>query len=587
MASWLSYTTSAGDEIGWGFGNTINTSDHSNIVSDRNGHIYVYRGLNEKGYILKFDTQGNLLWRLRINSTTNKILSPFGLLVKVPTYATGEVITLPNLTPTTRSYTPPKFATGVTYAMNGRSVRRVFASGVGQAGLTLTYENITDNHAYDFLTCFDACYGSVRPVMLPENALGGMSSSLQGILASASRYTTWRWAQPPRIDSVSVGRSTVSVTLSATEQEEESFYLSLWGGSDYLTVTRGNAEEHYLIRFTSRGSILFANRYTGGKAFIFFSYNPISDKLVAVSPADSSSISGSRVISISKQDGAIESQATITSLSPGMPFNLLYGATIQTDGCPVLYGENAIIRFNSSNTAVDASAYYTSSDAAARAKFRQGTGYDGTNIKLILKKQSQANQPAVYYGVNSALTITQAKSFPTEAVQMETSAGGVLCIGSRDQLADSSVYNKANTFFVTQLNWETGQCQRVTSIKDAPYGWVYPDLTNSKLYIAPSNNGLQSQAPSISYRYSYIGQTPLVLPGTAFTLQTPNPPNAKITASSVASPDVSLTSASTSDLTKSSLGVNISTAASVSLLGPMPAVFSYQSETYTTISYSN
>jgi hypothetical protein len=117
----------------------------------------------------------------------------------------------PNISPTARSFTPGDFPIKQYKALSGAEIRIRYGNLRIEASLDLTYENIRDDVAAQFL----AHYSETQGTFLTFGIAGNVFAGWDGSSLNAPSGTQWRYAQPPDIQSVYRGLSTVKVVLVA------------------------------------------------------------------------------------------------------------------------------------------------------------------------------------------------------------------------------------------------------------------------------------------------------------------------------------------------------------------------------------
>jgi hypothetical protein len=117
----------------------------------------------------------------------------------------------PAFNPSSRAYDPGDWANKRFNSISGAEVRIRYGDKRYNAKLSLTYTNITDTQASDFLAHYNEQYGTHKAFVLPTAVLAGWGASSYIPNESVMRF---RYAQAPRIDAVRPGISTVSVNLT-------------------------------------------------------------------------------------------------------------------------------------------------------------------------------------------------------------------------------------------------------------------------------------------------------------------------------------------------------------------------------------
>lgn len=112
----------------------------------------------------------------------------------------------------------PKWPTSGVTAQSGVTTRRLWGSRPAQAQLSLTFANITDDNAALILSAYHSAKGNTTELTLPDLLFSGASTTLQSWLKLVSGNTGLKWfftEEPPTLESVSPGRSSVRVTITA------------------------------------------------------------------------------------------------------------------------------------------------------------------------------------------------------------------------------------------------------------------------------------------------------------------------------------------------------------------------------------
>lgn len=109
------------------------------------------------------------------------VISPSNLGVAAPVvqllYKT--LGSFPSLKPTTREFRMPSLPISRVRHMNYKTNRTMIANRMGRGILNMTFENISDAEAEQFFTSYTDCYGSVKPFLLPDNTLSGLTDDLK------------------------------------------------------------------------------------------------------------------------------------------------------------------------------------------------------------------------------------------------------------------------------------------------------------------------------------------------------------------------------------------------------------------------
>lgn len=126
------------------------------------------------------------------------------------------MVSLPALTPTSTDFTAPEYPVKSQTSLSGVVSRRLFGNRGSRSTLRLSYTNIPDSEAAKFLTAWRSTNGQVQPVTVPAQTFEGAGAALTSYLADGGDGLTWHFAEPPGVQRVFPGISTVSVSLEAT-----------------------------------------------------------------------------------------------------------------------------------------------------------------------------------------------------------------------------------------------------------------------------------------------------------------------------------------------------------------------------------
>jgi hypothetical protein len=119
-----------------------------------------------------------------------------------------------SLKPTSRQYSPGDYPVKTYNANNGAEVRILYGSRPRNMTLELSYSNITDSEANDFLTHYYEMQGTYQTFGIPSSSqtFSGWTAGADN-LNLAGTGAVWRYGEPPQQQSVRPGVSTVSVRL--------------------------------------------------------------------------------------------------------------------------------------------------------------------------------------------------------------------------------------------------------------------------------------------------------------------------------------------------------------------------------------
>ena len=117
----------------------------------------------------------------------------------------------PTLQPTGRDFDPGSYPVKTFRAQSGAESRILYGSKRVDQVLQLTYDNITDSQAEQFVTHFDEVKGTYLTFTLPSAVRAGWAASSATLDAVSG--AAWRYDAPPSISSVKPGISSVQVKL--------------------------------------------------------------------------------------------------------------------------------------------------------------------------------------------------------------------------------------------------------------------------------------------------------------------------------------------------------------------------------------
>jgi hypothetical protein len=127
-------------------------------------------------------------------------------------------VTFPTLEPTSRSFVAPRWPTSGITSQSGVTTRRLWGSRPSQAQLNLSFDNISDDNAGLIVAAYNSAKGATTELTLPNVLFNGASAALTGWLDTTSTGAGMKWFfsdEPPTVESVAPGRSSVRVVLVA------------------------------------------------------------------------------------------------------------------------------------------------------------------------------------------------------------------------------------------------------------------------------------------------------------------------------------------------------------------------------------
>ncbi|NBS69764.1 hypothetical protein EBT31_12765 [bacterium] len=117
----------------------------------------------------------------------------------------------PTLRPASRNFDPGDWPVKTFRSQSGVEVRILYGSQRTGLKLDLSYPNITDTQAEQFLTHFTETLGTLRTFSLPAEARAGWTGTASSLNVPTTQ--AWRYAQPPAVTAVRPGISTVTISL--------------------------------------------------------------------------------------------------------------------------------------------------------------------------------------------------------------------------------------------------------------------------------------------------------------------------------------------------------------------------------------
>lgn len=119
------------------------------------------------------------------------------------------------LKPTSRSYRPGKFPQIQFEALNGATTAIRYGQKAFNAQLTLTFANIDDTDAARIVNHYEERMATFANVTFSgATGLAGLGSTLSTQISESGSGLTWRYAEPPQVESVYPGISTVTCTFT-------------------------------------------------------------------------------------------------------------------------------------------------------------------------------------------------------------------------------------------------------------------------------------------------------------------------------------------------------------------------------------
>ena len=126
--------------------------------------------------------------------------------------------------PTSRSFRAGKWTITTATSQSGVRSKRLWGSLASGGSLSLTYANIPDDVAEDFIDSWQQTKGGLdylettsgcNDIQSTDLMFDGMSADMKAEVLSATAGTQWTYAAAPVIESVAPGISTVKIELIA------------------------------------------------------------------------------------------------------------------------------------------------------------------------------------------------------------------------------------------------------------------------------------------------------------------------------------------------------------------------------------
>ena len=123
----------------------------------------------------------------------------------------------PNLVPSGRTFAPGDFPTKKYVSQSGVETRVLYGSKETGARLSLTYKNLSDSSADDFIGHYRDMKGTYTTFDLSDSVASSVKGGWTGLSSRMDKPTgtLWRYASQPQITSVKPGISNVRVNLVA------------------------------------------------------------------------------------------------------------------------------------------------------------------------------------------------------------------------------------------------------------------------------------------------------------------------------------------------------------------------------------
>ena len=164
----------------------------------------------------------------------------------------------PNLAPTGRTYDPGSYPVKTFKAQNGTEHRILYGTERSEVKLSLSYANIGDANAEQFLDHYDEVQGTFQTFAIPDNALGGWGSNTDALRPEATQVPTVTYTVTVVDSSGNKYRFNGGTSNAET--------LELTEGTVYLFDQSDSSNSGHPLRFstTSNGTHNSGTEYTTG-----------------------------------------------------------------------------------------------------------------------------------------------------------------------------------------------------------------------------------------------------------------------------------------------------------------------------------
>jgi len=122
----------------------------------------------------------------------------------------------PALTPSSMEFTAPEFPVKANTALSGVVSRRIFGNRSSRAVLNMNFDNLADDVAVEFLNAWKDARGQLDTLTVPSIVFDGADAALIAFIADGGDDLAWHFAEPPQLQRVKPGISSVSTVLEAT-----------------------------------------------------------------------------------------------------------------------------------------------------------------------------------------------------------------------------------------------------------------------------------------------------------------------------------------------------------------------------------
>ena len=119
----------------------------------------------------------------------------------------------PSFAPTSRSFTPGIYPQRTYRSLSGVVTKRTFGNAPSQSTLDMSFDNVADSTVTAIINHYRNQTAVNRRFQLSATTMGGMDSGLVSIANGTIDNLRFEYKDPPSVQSVRPGRSSISVSL--------------------------------------------------------------------------------------------------------------------------------------------------------------------------------------------------------------------------------------------------------------------------------------------------------------------------------------------------------------------------------------
>jgi hypothetical protein len=126
------------------------------------------------------------------------------------------MVTFPAIAPNALRFRAPEFPVRSNTSLSGVVSRRIFGNRGSRSTLDLTFDNISDQLAAQFLDAWNLAKGTLEILTVSSTTFSGAGTDLLGYISDGGDQLAWHFAEAPEVQRVKPGLSSVTVRLEAT-----------------------------------------------------------------------------------------------------------------------------------------------------------------------------------------------------------------------------------------------------------------------------------------------------------------------------------------------------------------------------------